>query len=82
MIKKIIIISLVSISFENINMKDEIYCVTRSSKKITLGLPEGGLDKFSSALKTRGKRHTGRLSCDNSGYPPQARELCLKLPEA
>ena len=81
MILKKTIISLVSISFENINMKDEIYCVTKIIKKITLGLPEGGLDKFSSALKTRGKRHTGRVSCDNCGYLPQARELCLKLPE-
>jgi len=56
-------------------MKDEIYCVTKIIKKIILGLPEGGLDKFFSALITRGKRHTGRLSCDNYGYLPQAREL-------
>ena len=62
-------------------MKDEIYCVTKIIKKIIWGLPKGGLDKFFSALKTRGKRHTGRLSCDNYGYLPQARELCLKLPE-
>lgn len=61
-------------------MKDEIYCVTKIIKKITLGLPEGGLDKFSSALKTRG-RDTQESVCSNCGYLPQARELCLKLPE-